>query len=77
MCFAKFQKGTTYSFHHFCPWNWTEIHEILYCGWRGNLSRKFDFVKTNQTKITGTLHEDLPLFAQENAVDLQSLGMVP
>jgi len=42
-----------------------------------NLSRKFDFIKTNQTKITGALHEDLLLFAQENAVDLHSMGRVP
>lgn len=44
-------------------------------GW--NLSKKFDFVKTNQTKIAGTLHDDPPLFTQENAVELHSLGRVP
>ena len=46
---------------HLNAWNWTNFHDILYCVGGGNLSRKFDFVTTSLTKMTGTLHEDLPL----------------
>jgi hypothetical protein len=45
----------------------------MVAGWR-NLSGKFDFVRRNQTKMTGASQEDLPLFTRENAVDLHSLG---
>ena len=79
MCLQSCKKGLHIHFIisvHLYASNWTNIREILYCG-GGDLSRKFDFVKTNHIKITGALHEDLPLFAQENEVDLHSCTCTP